>query len=583
MNFIPEVLKENCGSSITTVWLAGTLSNRMFRQTLNRKQIAAFDISPASREIKEMLKSHGTQRKQKCSYDVILLLVKGVVKLISYKSLIFKGDLKKFEQATLPRIINSRKTNESAEDGDPIDYLTIPDVDVNFSEDLAADTHLLPEDYTHAVQQIKFPEVDYSFGAITSTSDLASLLMTTSLEAGSVRETLGQTVGFSFEDISTPDIAANITMTPTKREKPWEAETPSKRKRKTLSYAFNDVQSETPDEVPVGQPEPEPAQISSLEQESASVVPEPEPPADTSSAQEPEQDTLQKLAELKIDPFKVPKQRRAKKNFKFWDPVTVISGELIQKNQRKNIYTVTHEDVRINNNISRQTTENLFNQPTTSWNKKSFRHPADPARRASEHSAAQLSDKIPAGITNQRQINQSDEIRIDYHIDDHQTDNEQENTKSTVDIHPPKSPPSDPNRETQIIASENYTNDTTLDIAAAGLTPPEPESNESLWSGPKKLSQSHREFENIIDIDDIVSNDSSKNSSSSSWTLTDLKAQIEVYLAERPAVTFEILVPPEDNTKSDAMTCFRFLLSMATKGEITLSQEEGDEDIWITK
>lgn len=47
MNFIPEALKENCGSSITTVWLAGTLSDRMFRQTLNRKQIAAFDISPA--------------------------------------------------------------------------------------------------------------------------------------------------------------------------------------------------------------------------------------------------------------------------------------------------------------------------------------------------------------------------------------------------------------------------------------------------------------------------------------------------------------------------------------------------------
>lgn len=31
--------------------------------------------------------------------------------------------------------------------------------------------------------------------------------------------------------ILAPDIAANITMTPTKREKPWEAETPSKRKR----------------------------------------------------------------------------------------------------------------------------------------------------------------------------------------------------------------------------------------------------------------------------------------------------------------------------------------------------------------
>lgn len=62
-------------------------------------------------------------------------------------------------------------------------------------------------------------------------------------------------------------------------------------------------------------------------------------------------------------------------------------------------------------------------------------------------------------------------------------------------------------RETQNIASENCTTDTTLDIAAAGLTPPEPESNESLWSGPKKLSQSHRESENIIDIDDIVSND----------------------------------------------------------------------------
>lgn len=107
-----------------------------------------------------------------------------------------------------------------------------------------------------------------------------------------------------------------------------------------MSYAFNDVQSEAPDEVPAGQPEPEPAQISSLEQESAPVVPELEPLADTSSAQEPEQDALQKLAVLEIDPFKVPKQRRAKKNFKFWDPVTVISGELIQKNQRKNIYTV---------------------------------------------------------------------------------------------------------------------------------------------------------------------------------------------------------------------------------------------------
>ncbi|KAH0539768.1 uncharacterized protein LOC123258778 [Cotesia glomerata] len=616
MNFIPEALKENCPRSVTTVWVASGLSDRMFRQSFNRKQILAFDLSPACQEIEEIIKSYGTQREQKYYFDVIVQLVYGVMKLIKFKLFIFQGDLKKFEQSTLPPIINSRKTDKSAEDGDPIDYLRIPDIDVNFSEDLVADTHLLPADYIHTVQQIKFPEVEYSFGT-TSTSDLTDFLNTMTLEADSVREMLGTTAGMNVENISAPDVAANITMTPTKRQKQWNADTPSKRKRKSLRDAFNDVQTEALDDiqpseidaqVPAGEPEPEPVGISSLEQESAPVVLEPGPPADTSPAHESERDILQKFSELEIDPLEVPKQRRAKKNLKFWDPVISISGETIKKNQRNNIYTVNRADVQIQINLFRQTTENLFNRPATSWSKKSkkFRHLADtlltnfqvmltplcsaadidPARRASVHSAAQLSDDIAAGvITNRRKSSQTDQTRVDDHADDHQTDNtEQANTESTVDIHHPEISHPDLDSEIQDVAPESNATGATLDVAAAGLTPPEPESNEPLWSDlPKKSSQSHRESENIIDIDDIVSNDSSSSPSPSSWTLTDLKAQLEVFLAERPAVTFENLIPPENNTKSGAVACLKFLLSMASKGEITLSQEEGDEDIWITK
>ncbi|CAD6227354.1 GSCOCG00006122001-RA-CDS [Cotesia congregata] len=624
MNFIPEALKENCPRSVTTVWVASGLSDRMFRQSFNRKQILAFDLSPACQEIEKIIKSSGTQREQKVYFDVIVQLVYGVVKLIKFKLFIFQGDLKKFEESTLPPIINSRKTDKSAEDGDPIDYLRIPDIDVNFSEDLVADTHLLPADYIHAVQQIKFPEVEYSFGT-TSTSDLTDFLNNMTQKADSVREILGQTAGMNFGNISAPYAAANITMTPTKRQKQWNTDdTPSKRKRKSLRDAFNDVQTEAPDDVqpseidvqvPAGEPEPEPKPepkpepvgISSLEQESALVVPEPGPPADTSPAHESEQDTLQKLAELEIDPLEVPKQRRTKKNLKFRDPVISISGEAIKKNQRNNIYTVNRADVQIQINLFRQTTENLFNRPAISWckNSKKFRHLADAllanfqvmltplrsaadidlARRASVHSAAQLSDDIAADIiTNRRKSNQTDQTRVD-DTDDHQTDNtEQANTESTVDVHHPEISHPDLDSGTQDVAPEDNATGATLDVAIAGLTPPEPESNESLWSDlPKRSSQFHRESENIIDVDDIVSNDSSRSSSPSSWTLTDLKAQLEVFLAERSAVTFENLVPLENNTKSDAVTCLKFLLSMASKGEVTLSQEEGDEDIWISK